>query len=343
MNIESLSNIEFIVVVFFIFCVSWISIFFYTKVAIKVGILATPNNRTSHEISKPSGGGIVFSIIFLLCIFVMWLLRLLSEELMIILGVGGFFATLLGFLDDKNNIRAKNKLILQIILSLFAIFFLEGGPLVSFDIMPEILAVILSILFLVWVINAYNFMDGIDGMASSGAIFSSFLIAITVSLSGNLTDIALLLFLLATIISAFLTFNWPPAKIFMGDAGSVFLGYIFGVLTLYTSINNEVSFFTWMIAFSYFIADTSVTQFLRLILVKKWYLPHRSHAYQNIARITKSHLKPTFGVILYNIFWALPLGIWSVLDPEKALLCVCFAITPGIFIAYFYGPKLSSY
>ena len=215
--------------------------------------------------------------------------------------------------------------------------------MVSFDIMPEILAVILSILFLVWVINAYNFMDGIDGMASSGAIFSSFLIAITVSLSGNLTDIALLLFLLATIISAFLTFNWPPAKIFMGDAGSVFLGYIFGVLTLYTSINNEVSFFTWMIAFSYFIADTSVTQFLRLILVKKWYLPHRSHAYQNIARITKSHLKPTFGVILYNIFWALPLGIWSVLDPEKALLCVCFAITPGIFIAYFYGPKLSSY
>ena len=85
-----------------------------------------------------------------------------------------------------------------------------------------------------------------------------------------------------------------------------------------------------------------VTQIIRVVLVKKWYLAHRSHAYQNLARITESHLKVTSGVILYNIIWILPLTIWAALQPEIEILAAILAITPAVVVAYKYGPVLSS-
>ena len=143
-------------------------------------------------------------------------------------------------------------------------------------------------------------------------------------------------------ISTFLFFNWPPASIFMGDSGSAFLGYIFGALILFTVKSGDISIWTWLIVFGYFFADTTVTQLMRIILVKKWYLPHRSHAYQNLARITGSHLKVTGGVVLYNVVWILPLTIWSVMKPDIALFAVALAIAPSLIFALKYGPFLSS-
>jgi Fuc2NAc and GlcNAc transferase len=137
-------------------------------------------------------------------------------------------------------------------------------------------------------------------------------------------------------------FNWPPASIFMGDAGSVFLGYLFGSLILVTVMVGDVTIWTWLVVLGYFFADTSVTQIMRVILVKKWYLAHRSHAYQNLARITGSHLKVTSGVVLYNLIWILPLTFWSALSPETSLYAVVLAVFPGILVAYRYGPRLSS-
>ena len=142
--------------------------------------------------------------------------------------------------------------------------------------------------------------------------------------------------------STFMIFNWPPASIFMGDSGSVFLGYIFGALILFTVKSGDISIWTWLIVFGYFFADTTVTQLMRIILVKKWYLPHRSHAYQNLARITGSHIKVTGGVVLYNVVWILPLTIWSVLKPEMALFAAFLAIAPSLVFAFKYGPLLSS-
>jgi len=142
--------------------------------------------------------------------------------------------------------------------------------------------------------------------------------------------------------SAFMLFNWPPASIFMGDAGSVFLGYLFGSLILVTVMMGDLSIWTWLVVFGYFFADTTVTQIMRVILVKKWYLAHRSHAYQNLARISGSHLKVTGGVVLYNLIWILPLTLWSALSPEMAFYAVALAVLPGVVVAYRYGPRLSS-
>ena len=128
----------------------------------------------------------------------------------------------------------------------------------------------------------------------------------------------------------------------MGDSGSVFLGYIFGVLLLFTVLNNEVSIWIWLIVFGYFFVDTVLTQIMRVIIVKKWYLAHRSHAYQNLARISSSHLKVISMINIYNVFWILPILLWSVLQPEMEVFGAILATTPALIIAYKYGPVLSS-
>ena len=162
MSIELISPLKFTGIALFIFLLSWVSIYLYIRIAIKQEILASPNSRTLHDSATPSGGGVVFSFFFLICIFLMWVLGLLSSKLIIIIGIGSFFASILGFLDDKNNLKAGKKFFFQIIISSLALFFLDWGPLFYIDSIPNFIAIPVSVIFLVWVVNAYNFMDGVD-------------------------------------------------------------------------------------------------------------------------------------------------------------------------------------
>jgi len=321
---------------------SWIGVFLYKKYALYTGIISNPNYRTLHELPIPRGGGIVFSTLFILAILLIWRYLQLSDNLLLILGVGGGMASLLGFIDDIKNIRARFKLIIQLLLSSWVLYCLYLDNLLFLNWMPFFLTIPAFLFFMVWIINAYNFMDGVDGMAASGAIFTSLTLALVLSLTGNSVELIAIFILMAALISGFIFFNWPPASIFMGDAGSVFLGYIFGSLLLFTSLNGYISIWIWLTVFGYFFADTTVTQIVRVISIKKWYLPHRSHAYQNLARITGSHLKVTSGVTLYNIIWILPLTLLSALKPEMAVIISMLAICPALVIAYKYGPVLSS-
>jgi Fuc2NAc and GlcNAc transferase len=324
-----------------VFLFSLFSIFIYKKIAIKYGIVANPNFRTLHVHPIPAGGGIVFSMVFVKGISYLWWLNQLSDSLFLLLAAGGGVATLFGFLDDLKNIRAKEKMAVQIVLSSWGVFLLEGGTLFYFEWLPSLVSILVTLLFLVWLMNGYNFMDGIDGMAVSGADFVSATIIWVLLLTRPESEFIMVMSLVFASSSAFRLFNWPPASIFMGDAGSVFLGYLFGSLILVTVMVGDITVWTWLVVFGYFFADTTVTQIMRFILVKKWYLAHRSHAYQNLARISGSHLKVTGGVVLYNLIWILPLTLWSALSPEMALYAVVLAVSPGMVVAYRYGPRLS--
>ena len=322
--------------------VSYFGVILYIRVAISSDIVATPNFRNLHTRPIPVGGGIVFSFVFVFSLFFLWWLNQISDDLFWALAVGGSLTALFGFLDDLKDIRASIKLVAQFFLSGWLLFWVDGGPLLSIDWIPVLVAIPVTALFLIWMINAYNFMDGIDGMAVSGAVFVSGAIALVLLLSNGESEFFSVFILFLASISTFLLFNWSPASIFMGDSGSAFIGYIFGSLILFTVMSGDISIWTWLIVFGYFFADTTVTQLMRIILVKKWYLPHRSHAYQNLARISGSHLKVTGAVVLYNVTWILPLTIWSVMKPEMALFAVVLAIAPSLVFALKYGPLLSS-
>jgi Fuc2NAc and GlcNAc transferase len=140
----------------------------------------------------------------------------------------------------------------------------------------------------------------------------------------------------------FLLFNWPPASVFMGDSGSLFLGYCCGVLIAKTVSDGQISLWTWLIIFGYFGGDTTTTTLLRISFIRRWYGAHRSHAYQNLARIWKSHLKVVWGVTLYHLLWLLPLAVWSCVMPSTAPLATSLAFAPVVFWTIRYGPRLSS-
>jgi len=331
----------FITILFIAFILSICGTVFYKKLAIKKNILADLNNRTLHDAPTPRGGGIVFASVFIVFIILFWKLNKLPDDLFFVLGVGGAIALVLGFLDDIFELGAKKKLAGHFLLSSWLLFWFNGGPLLTIDWVPSIIAIPLTLLLLVWIINAYNFMDGIDGMAISGAVFVSGSFILVMLITGNSSFFLILSTLLFVCTSAFMIFNWPPASIFMGDTGSIFLGYFFGAQITYTIMYDEISIYTWLIIFSYFIADTTATQIARMLLLIKWTKAHRSHAYQNIARITNSHFKVTLGVMVYSLFWVLPLLIWSVREPVMAGLASFFSMLPAFIVSFKYGPFFS--
>ena len=124
-------------------------------------------------------------------------------------------------------------------------------------------------LFLVWIINAYNFIDGIDGMAVSGAFFVSGELGIVMLLTNGSTELAVLFFLIMASVGAFMIFNWPPASIFMGDAGSLFLGYIFCCMIIKTIFDGDLTIWTWIALLGHFLTETTLTTMLRIKLTKK--------------------------------------------------------------------------
>lgn len=324
-----------------IYLASIVGTVIYRRFAIKHNILSNLNSRTLHQKPTPRGGGFVFSMVFALSVILFSSLNIIEKYLVNVFGYGAIFALLLGYFDDLFNLSSLKKLVFQFLLILWMLYFF------SIELIFEIQGIydwffLLSLpILLVWLINAYNFIDGIDGMAILGAILIASTIIVTLLLTSGFSDLMLLLLVLLASCFGFLFFNWPKASIFMGDSGSIFLGFCFSSLIVYSVATNEVSLFTWLVAFGYYLADTSTTTILRIFLVKKWYGTHRSHAYQNLARIKDNHSIVTYGVLIYHLLWLLPLAILTVLKQDLALIIVICAYLPPILWTIRFGPLFS--
>ena len=336
----------FIIILVIGFTVSAIGTFFYLRLAKRHGIFAIPNSRSLHHSNTTHGGGIVFAIVFLLGLVILFLLEHLPANAFIAMVGGGTVITLVGFMDDVFEVSARLRFAIHVGLSALILICFGGFqalPVGGISINLGWAGHILAVLALVWLINLYNFMDGIDGMAASGAVFTGLAVAgISLILSGSVIEALIPAYLAATV-AGFLLFNWPPAVLFMGDSGSTFLGYIFGAFLVMTVTNGTMSLWSWVIILGCFIADTGTTLALRIWMIKKWYqVAHRSHAYQNLARVWKSHKMVTGGVVLINIFWLLPMALLSMHYPDIAPFIALIALLPLIGISLKYGPLYSS-
>ena len=318
----------------------------YRNIALQRGIIAKISSRTLHDRTVARGGGLVFASVFAIGILVTWLRGGLPTSIMLALGVGSMAAAIVGFIDDVYEVSALKKLGTQIGLAiwLFVVFY---GPLyeqffLNAGLIQRILATLTLIFIPVWLINLYNFIDGIDGLAIGSALFVCLTGMIVLALTAGSSVTFFLFALLGASCLGFLFLNLPPARIFMGDAGSIFLGYSIAAILLLTVTNGEISAWTWICMLSYFIGDTTTTTVSRMFLVKRWYGVHRSHAYQNLARVYKSHGKVTYGVAAYNILWALPLSVWSAIRSEWAPFAALLSVAPPVVWTLRFGPRLSS-
>ncbi len=184
---------------------------------------------------------------------------------------------------------------------------------------------------LVWLTNLFNFMDGIDGLAGMEAVCVSVFGGTLLFLRG-LASYSQLSWLLAAASLGFLLWNWPPAKIFMGDAGSGFLGFTLGTLALFSSSSSPGLIWPWLILLAAFIVDATVTLLRRMFSRARWYEAHRSHAYQHAARAWASHPKVTLAVAAINIGWLFPLAWTASRFPQAAPALAALSAVPLVYI-----------
>lgn len=286
--------------------------------AIAKNIIDCPNHRSSHTKPTPRGGGVAFILSFLMAVPFIGYAGFLSVPVSIAILGAGLCVAILGFLDDRRHIPASFRLLGHLCAAVFAMYCLGGMPSISFFgwMVPSgLLLNSLAVIYLVWLINLYNFMDGIDGIASIEALCVCLSGVFLYWLNGDYALISLPLALTSAVIG-FLWWNFPPARIFMGDAGSGFLGVILGILSIQAAGVASQFFWGWLILLGVFIVDTAVTLLFRLLRGCKIYEAHCSHAYQQAARRLGSHLGVSLGVLVINLFWLLPIAVlvieWSV-------------------------------
>jgi Fuc2NAc and GlcNAc transferase len=186
-------------------------------------------------------------------------------------------------------------------------------------------------LYLVWLLNLYNFMDGIDGIAAVEAVSVCLAGALFYVLLGE-WGLALLPLVLALACGGFLFWNFPPARIFMGDAGSGYLGMLLGLLSLQAALFDPRLLWAWLIMLGVFVVDASLTLLRRLLRGERVHQAHRSHAYQFASRQFGAHLPVTVAVAFINLCWLLPLSLWVVLGGD-GLSITLLAYTPLIGLA----------
>ena len=292
--------------------------------------LDIPNERSSHITPTPRGGGIAFVTTSLIGFLLLLLSDALDRTELFALCCAGVIVAIAGHLDDRQKISgATVRLVLH---ALGAIILIIGvgipSELALFDrtVNTGIVGSILGVVYLVWLLNLFNFMDGTDGLAASETIF--------VALAGAFLNYHVLsdanhsaaAVILATSTFGFLLYNWSPARIFMGDVGSGYLGIVIGGLSLIAANQDPDLLWVWIILLAAFVSDATVTLIRRLLRKQKPHVAHRSHAYQHLAIRLNSHAKVTLLFLAVNIAWLLPIAF---LVADKQL-----AGTTGVIIAY---------
>ena len=180
-------------------------------------------------------------------------------------------------------------------------------------------------------------MDGIDGIAGIETLTvcwgAAFLGMAQTKGTPILSEVLLLLGMSSL---GFLLWNWPPAKIFMGDVASGFLGYVLAVLVLICAHEQHVSFWSWLILLGCFIVDSTYTLFRRMFRGEKWYSAHRSHCYQRASRQFESHAKISVAVGAINIVWLLPLAFAAQVYGHLGFVILCVAWLPLLLLAVYF-------
>jgi UDP-N-acetylmuramyl pentapeptide phosphotransferase/UDP-N-acetylglucosamine-1-phosphate transferase len=279
---------------------SWVGVELFRRWSLGRELLDVPNERSSHSAPVPRGGGL---IIVAACVVGYALIALIfNTPLSIGYLTGALLVAIVSWLDDLYSLPFWKRLIVHFAAAGILVFDLGGWqaiglPLTAFEIgLGPIFGPALAIAWVVWLLNAYNFMDGIDGIAALQAVIAGVgwgLIGIVMGLEG----LFLFASLFAAVAAGFLVHNWPPARIFMGDVGSAFLGFTLAAMPLLA--RNEMGVdspllplvavaFVWL-----FVFDTIFTLFRRIFNRERVWEAHRGHIYQRMLIAGRSHRSVT--------------------------------------------------
>ena len=318
---------------------AWLLTGLVRQLAIKAQILDHPNARSSHSVPTPRGGGVAIVFSFLAACAAAFFLGWVPGSVITLFLLAGIMVALVGFVDDRNPLPARWRFLAHIAASVTCVValgvYLPPVPMFGWQVDLGWLGVALAASYITWMINLYNFMDGIDGLASVQAI--------GVALGGGLcwwlaigTPLWVVPALFAACVAGFLIWNLPPAKIFMGDAGSGFLGLVLGFLSLWAAFQAPPVYWSWFILTGVFMVDATTTLVRRVRRGDRFNEAHRNHAYQYAARRHGSHKVVTLTVAAINLLWLLPLAVAVSMGKVDGLAATIVAYIPLVALAFRY-------
>jgi Fuc2NAc and GlcNAc transferase len=270
--------------------------------AIRRNLLDHPNHRSAHQIPTPRGGGLAIALAVGAGLAAAMSLRWVDLRLGGTLLGGGALIAVVGWIDDRRGLSPLVRAGAHIIAAALAVYILGGLPQLivgTSAVTLGRLGDVIALLGIVWLTNLYNFMDGIDGLAGVEAVQVAGFAVVMASLAGS-AELGVAAALVGAGSLGFLLWNWPPARIFMGDVGSGLLGYCFGVLAL-AGEGRGVPLLGWFILLGVFVVDATVTLIRRMARGEAWYAAHRSHAYQRAALSGWGHKAVTMIVAGVNL------------------------------------------
>ena len=320
------------------FLLSWMLTALMRRYALSVELLDHPNERSSHSVPTPRGGGMAIVLSFLALSGGLAGFGLASPVLLAaLLGSGGIVA-LVGFLDDRQALPARWRFLAHAAAAVWSLWLMHGIPKVAmlgYAVDLGGFGLALAGVYLVWMINLFNFMDGIDGIASVEAISASLGGALCWWLATGTPHWPMPV-LFAACVLGFLAWNYPPAKIFMGDAGSGFLGMVLGLFSLWTAQQAPQVFWCWFILFGCFMVDATTTLVRRVRRGETFNEAHRSHAYQYAARRHGSHRHITLAFAAINLGWLLPIALLVATARLDGVIGSVVAYAPLVWLAFRY-------
>jgi len=231
------------------------------RLAPRFGLLDVPNARSSHQRAVPRGGGLAIALPVLGIVLALTLLRRLPAAQALAWLGGGALIAAVGMLDDRGGLSVRARLMAQLLAALAVMWVWDPAPLAGLNHLGAWLQLVTWLsgtIAVVWVINLFNFMDGIDGLAAQQALFVC-AAALWLGAGTPASPEGWLLFALAGSTGGFLVWNWAPARIFMGDVGSGFVGFALALAAVASSRNGSTSIWLWTILMAAFIADATVT------------------------------------------------------------------------------------
>lgn len=313
---------DFMLILFFIlaFLISWIVTFYIRKWAIAKRMLDKPNERSSHKRITPLGGGVAIVVSWYVCVVLMAIFypEMMPVKLFAAL-LPGILLALVGIRDDVKQLSPWIRLSVQLISVGLSLYILGGVNEIDFGTFTWQCPVVINLLvflLLVWFVNLFNFYDGIDGNLGSEAIAISLMSVMLVPNSP--------LILFVACVGGFLVWNWQKAKIFMGDAGSTFIGFVFGVFAVYFQDGPSngsylpIPLILWLLICIVAVFDTTFTLMRRIIYRENVLVPHKNQLFQRLVLSGFTHQKTVLLQQFMNVVVAV--GVWFVFNNKEYML-----------------------
>ena len=306
---------------------STLGLLVYLRLAPKLKLVDEPNHRSLHHAPTVVGAG---AVPMLLLTWVFSLSSAMPHTNVIAFLLLGL--VLIGLWDDWRGVASSLRLGCYVAAGLVLSALLHAGADAQWW------SIVITGLAVAWCINLVNFMDGVDGLVTVHVLCAAAGLGLVAAFHPSVVVSRDLLMLCAALVACFaplLWLNWPPAKVFMGDAGAVPLGFFLAVLGMLAVDAHRSLGYVWLILMMPLLVDTGITLLIRLLTGHAPHVAHRDHAYQRLALRAGSPMPVTLGLLAMHVVWLFPLAVTAVMTALFPLLLVLLSAIPSVFLVVY--------